>query len=97
MNRRSEKAVLNEEIKVRLEKIFMCEISQRYAFLYSLDLPHYAISHINLNSTPNIAVSNFLNFVASYPDFLGTDDKTFYSKLTNAVLMFKLPKGIPEK
>lgn len=86
------------ELIVRLEKIFMCETSQRYAFLYKIGMSHYYISCLNLNTTPISAVSQLLIFIEDHYTSELKDDKKikeFYNKLIDAILMFKLPPGIP--
>jgi len=82
-----------QELITRLEKIFMCEVSQRYAFTSKIGVEHRALKQIDLSGSPDMAVNSLLHFLNKY--YLKSwirleDQQKFMSKLIDAILMTKL-------
>jgi len=84
--------ISEEQIIVRLEQLFMCEVSQRYALCYQAGIQHNLLSSLTgMSSPPKTAVGTLLYNLQK----VGID-KSVFKNLTDIALNTPLPEGFPD-
>lgn len=90
MNHYESPLPLHKEVVHRLEKLFMCDVTSRYALLYRFNLKHELIAGLDLTAAPSTCARELM-------DALKRRSLNSDSHILSAIMMAPLPKGIPEE
>ena len=83
--------MLNEKLKLLVEKQMMRSVSQRYALLYKIGVSHKTLSMMDLEGTPNMVGGHLLG----HNGLVYWEGKELSEKLIDLLINEPLPEGIP--